>query len=149
MTYDEIKAELYELRESKKEEARIIERIKDIKAHRFDRLDHAIDLSTQYTTKTPGARDDAVIKAIAEADRKIDRLNRQLDKIHARNEALTEKVWQVKGANGLAMYLYFVESKPIRSVSEEMHYSETYAWRLIKRGMETLWQLSQDAQNAV
>lgn len=148
MLYDEVRAELNELREGKKEEARILERIRDVKTHRFDNLDHVVDLSAEYTTKSPGARDDAVIKAITEADRKLEILNKELDQLHHRNEEITEKLWKVKGDIGRAMYLYYVESKPVRIVSEEMHYSETYAWRLIKKGVNELCRIQEEALTA-
>lgn len=138
MTYNELKNELYYLRENELVLSSKRLSLSTRKAEIMAELGGGVvDYSKDnvQTTPDPDAR---IIDAIFRADRAIATLLEEIKELEDKTAHYESLVIRAKGVKGEILRLFFIEGKPMRQISARLDYVEKYAWQLWRQGIENL-----------
>lgn len=139
MTYDEFKNELYQIRDNQKEVIKILTALEELEQGKFDKLVKVSDPTRDRTSRRSVA-DDPIFEAIESYNEKRQRLANKLLTLREERKDIQEKIWNLEGTKGAILISFFVFGNQVKKIAEDSNYSEAHVFRLIRTGIEELYQ---------
>lgn len=139
MTFSDFKAELYMLRNNKREIRSLLLSLAKYEEENFAKLNTGVVNYAGEHVQTSHDPDKALINVIDMNMRERERTLEKLRDIREVNQVYEDMIFAVAGITGEVLRKYFIEGMTMPMISQHVSYSEAYCWQLLKNGIKDLY----------